>query len=145
VLTQTGFWDIYNWQSADVLNIIPEVQNINLNALISDALEESPKFKTYSRIYEQTDYFHVGFMISGFDSITNINTPYPVCTFEDERLQMVDSNELFKDAGTSGAILLGALKEKPFYLYTYGQNGNLTPGTTYQVNNRLIRHLHGEI
>ncbi len=145
VLTQTGFWDIYNWQSADVLNIIPEVESININVLISDALEESPKFKAYSRIYEQTDYFHVGFMISGFDSITNINTPYPVCTFEDERLQMVDSNELFKDAGTSGAILLGALKEKPFYLYTYGQNGNLTPGTTYQVNNRLIRHLHGEV
>ena len=83
---------------------------------------------------------------AGFDSIDSIETPYPICTFEDERLQKVSTLEIFENEnGFYAGLLKGILNGRPVYLYTYGQNGNLTPGTTYEVNNRLIRHLHGEI
>ena len=144
MLTQTGFWDIYNWQPTSTLDLIPEIEEFN--GFIRGALDESVNFKQYSRVYEQTEYFHLGFVIAGFDSIDSIETPYPVCTFEDERLQKVSTLEIFENEnGFYAGLLKGILNGRPVYLYTYGQNGNLTPGTTYEVNNRLIRHLHGEI
>lgn len=143
VLTQTGFWDIYNWQPTNVLNIIPEIGAIN--GMIRDALAASETFKEYSRYYENTEYFHLGFIVSGWKSLGQVEQPYLLSTFEDERIQMIDTSEILPEAGNAGAILNGALGGKSIYLFTYGQNGNITPGSTYEVNNRLIRHLHGEI
>ena len=143
VLTQTGFWDIYNWQPTNVLNIIPEIGAIN--GMIRDALAASETFKEYSRYYENTEYFHLGFIVSGWKSLGQVEQPYLVSSFEDERIQMIDTSEILPEAGNAGAILNGALGGKSIYLFTYGQNGNITPGSTYEVNNRLIRHLHGEI
>ena len=144
VLNQTGFLDIYNWQPTNVINLIPEIGEFN--EFIRGALEESEQFKQYSRVYEQTEYFHLGFVIAGFKSIDQIETPYPVYNFEDERIQCITTTEILgEDKGIYAGLLNGVLKGKPIYLFTYGQNGNLTPGSTYEVNKRLIRHLHGEI
>ena len=143
VLTQTGFWDIYNWQPTNVLNIIPEIGAIN--GMIRDALSASETFKEYSRYYENTEYFHLGFIVSGWKALGQVEQPYLVSSFEDERIQMIDTSEILPEAGNAGAILNGALGGKSIYLFTYGQKGNITPGSTYEVNNRLIRHLHGEI
>ena len=143
VLTQTGFWDIYNWQPVNVLNIIPEIGAIN--GMIRDALAASETFKDYSRYYENTEYFHLGFIVSGWKALGQVEQPYLVSSFEDERIQMIDTSEILPEAGSAGAILNGALGGKSIFLFTYGQNGNITPGSTYEVNNRLIRHLHGEI
>lgn len=143
VITQTGFWDIYNWQPTNVLNIIPEIGAIN--GMIRDALAASETFKEYSRYYENTEYFHLGFIVSGWKALGQVEQPYLVSSFEDERIQMIDTSEILPEAGNAGAILNGALGGKSIYLFTYGQNGNITPGSTYEVNNRLIRHLHGEI
>ena len=143
VLTQTGFWDIYNWQPTNVLNIIPEIGAIN--GMIRDALAASETFKEYSRYYENTEYFHLGFIVSGWKALGQVEQPYLLSTFEDERIQMIDTSEILPEAGNAGAILNGALGGKSIFLFTYGQNGNITPGSTYEVNNRLIRHLHGEI
>ena len=143
VLTQTGFWDIYNWQSVSVLNVMPELGEIN--GLIGKALDSSPVFDNYSRIYNNDEYFHLGFLMAGFTGIGDVETPYPVYSFEDERIQMINSEELLDGAGTAGAILSGALLNKPIFLFTYGHNGDLGPDSTYEVNNDLIRHLHGEI
>ena len=143
VLTQTGFWDIYNWQPVNVLNIIPQIGAIN--GMIRDALADSETFKDYSRYYENTEYFHLGFIVSGWESLGQVEQPYLLSTFEDERIQVIDTSEILPEAGPAGAILNGALDGKSIFLFTYGQNGNITPGSTYEVNNRLIRHLHGEI
>ena len=143
VLTQTGFWDIYNWQPTNVLNLIPEIGAIN--GMIRDALAASETFKQYSRYYENTEYFHLGFIVSGWKAIGQVEQPYLVSSFEDERIQMIDTSEILPEAGSAGAILNGALGGKSIFVFTYGQNGNITPGSTYEVNNRLIRHLHGEI
>ena len=156
VLNQTGFWDIYNWQSTDVLNVIPDLSNIslpilgnvNLNRFVTDAFAENESFKEYSRVYEQKEYFHLGFVISGISKMNGgygFGTPYPVYHLEDERLQCVHTKDILTSNGTSTAMINGVLNGHDILLFTYGQNGNLTPGTTYQVNNRLIRHLHGEI
>ena len=144
VLKQTGFWDIYNWQPTSTLDLIPEIEEFN--GFIRGALDESTNFKKFSRVHEQTEYFHLGFVIAGFDSIDSIETPYPVCLFEDKRFQKVSTLEIFEnETGFYAGLLKGILNGRPVYLYTYGQNGNLTPSTTYEVNNRLIRHLHGEV
>jgi hypothetical protein len=60
-------------------------------------------------------------------------------------LEVINTSELLPSAGMWGEALNSAINEKPIYLFTYAQNGNLTPGSTYEVNNRLIRHLHGEV
>ena len=144
MLTQTGFWDIYNWQPTSTLDLIPEIKEFN--GFIRGALDESENFKQYSRVYEQTEYFHLGFVIAGFDAIDRIENPYPICSFEDKRIQQVSTMEIFEhETGIYVGMLQGLLNGRTVYLYTYGQNGNLTPSTTYQVNNRLIRHLHGEV
>jgi uncharacterized protein YjdB len=143
-ITQTGFWDIYNWQPTNVLNILPDEVG-PVNGLIRSVLEESDEFKKYSRFYENTEYFHLGFIISGFKAIGQVEEPRFVYSFEDERLEVINTSELLPSAGMWGEALNSAINEKPIYLFTYAQNGNLTPGSTYEVNNRLIRHLHGEV
>ncbi|MBR2955578.1 MAG: Ig-like domain-containing protein [Clostridia bacterium] len=144
-ITQTGFWDIYNWQPTNVLNILPDEVG-PVNSLIRSVLEESDLFKEkYSRQYNGVEYFHLGFLISGFKSISEIEEPHFVATFEDERIEFINTSELLPTAGKWGAALNAAIGGKPIYLFTYGQNGDLTPGSDYEVNNRLIRHLHGEI
>ena len=156
VLNQTGFVDIYNWHSTDVLNIMPDISElnlpvlgkVNLNIFITEALAENPKFKQYSRVYEQREHFHLGFVVSGITKSNGsfgFGQPYPICTFEDERIQCISTKDIFNSNGTYTAMLNGVLEGNEIFLYSYGQNGNLTPGTTYQINNRLIRHLHGEI
>ena len=144
VLTQTGFWDIYNWQPTSTLDLIPEIGDFN--EAIRGALDESDNFKKYSRVYEQTEYFHLGFVIAGFDAIDRIENPYAICTFEDERIKLVSTDEVLENEnGFWSSVLKGILNGREVFLGTYGQNGTLTPGTTYEVNNRLIRHLHGEV
>ena len=59
----------------------------------------------------------------------------------DNYLNLVLENE----NGFWSSVLKGILNGREVFLGTYGQNGTLTPGTTYEVNNRLIRHLHGEV
>ena len=156
VLNQTGFVDIYNWHSTDVLNIMSDISDlnlpvlgkVNLNIFITEALAENPEFKQYSRVYEQREHFHLGFVVSGItkgNGSFGFGQPYPICTFEDERIQCISTKDIFKSNGTYTAMLNGVLEGNEIFLYSYGQNGNLTPGTTYQINNRLIRHLHGEI
>lgn len=146
VLNQTGFWDIYNWQSVNVLNFLDAIDGLNgldLNGLIRKALEESDKFSEYSIMVEDEEYFHLGFLIAGFGS-SIVETPYPVYSFEDERIQMVNSQELFEGAKGAASAILGSLK--PIYMFTYGHNyGEIGPGSTYEVDKNLIRHLHGEI
>ena len=57
---------------------------------------------------------------------------------------MVNSQELFADAKGAASAILGGLK--PIYMFTYGHNyGEIGPGSTYEVDKNLIRHLHGEI
>ncbi len=144
IINQTGFWDIYNWQPTNVLNLIPGIDDV-VNGMIRAALEESDEFREYSRFYDNTEYFHLGFIVSGFGSLTQVEYPYVIYNLEDERIQTINTNDILPSAGTAGGILQGALKGQPIYLFTYGQNGDITPGSTYEVNNRLIRHLHGEI
>lgn len=143
-ITQTGFWDIYNWQPTNVLNILPDEVG-PVNGLIRSVLAESDEFKKYSRFYDNTEYFHLGFIISGFKGIGQVEEPRFVYSFEDERLEVINTSELLPSAGMWGEALYEAVNRKPIYLFTYAQNGNLTPGSTYEVNNRLIRHLHGEV
>ena len=156
ILNQTGFIDIYNWHPTDVLNFmadlsdinIPVLGNVNLNMFVTEALAENTEFKQYSRIYQQTEYFHMGLVVSGITKSNGsfgFGKTYHICTFEDDRIESVTTSQIFKSNGTYTAMLNGVLNGNDIYLYTYAQNGNLTPDTTYQVNDRLIRHLHGEI
>ena len=144
VLTQTGFWDIHNWQPLSTLSLIPEIGDFN--EPIREAVKESEKFKAYSRTFgiDKTEYFHLGFIISGFKSITEIETPYPVCTFEDERIQQVSTLEVFEgETGFWTSVLSGLLGDNPVYLYTYGKNGELTPESTYTVED-FMKAIHQE-
>lgn len=132
-LTQEGFLDIYNWQPIDVLNLLSEYDNAlfsMLNTIVRDRLLSNKDFMDkWSVSYNRTAYFHLGFISSSLGEESKL-----VYTLEDERIQMVRADEVLG----SLPIALDAM------LFSYGQTyGDITPQSTYTLNNKMINRLHG--
>lgn len=83
--TQKGFFDIYNWQPADSLTLIPsdildevgvgEAEDL-LFMLIRNAFATEPFIESYRRDYAGQIYMHLGFISIGLSGRTYINDGY---------------------------------------------------------------------
>ncbi len=132
-LTQEGFLDIYNWQPIDVLNLLSDYDNAlfsMLNTIVRERLLSNKDFMdTWSVSYNRTDYFHLGFISSALGEESKLTY-----TLADERIQMVRASEVMG----SLPVALDAM------LFSYGQTyGDITPQSTYTLNNKTINRLHG--
>ncbi len=135
VLYQEGFFDIYNWQELNVLNLLPpgtleeKYQNA-LNAAIRIAIGNSDVREKYSVKHNGVDYFHLGFISTGISEKTYLETH-----FEDKRIQRLVSDDILPITLGDYAVLL----------YTYGKSyGDLHPNKTYEVNSTTIDKLNGK-
>lgn len=132
-LTQEGFLDIYNWQPIDVLNLLSDYDNAlftMLNTIAREKLLSNKDFvDTWSVSYNRTNYFHLGFISSAIGEESKL-----VYTLEDERIQMVRASDVLGPL----PVALDAM------LFSYGQTyGDITPQSTYTLNNKTINRLHG--
>lgn len=131
-ITQEGFLDMYNWQPLEALELLSDFDNAMFTVINTYAREHLLGNKsfmdTWSVSHERVPYFHLGFISAGVGEDS-----YLEYTMEDERIQMVKSNTIL-----NLPIHLDAL------LFSYGQTyGDISPSSTYKVNNKLIARLHG--
>lgn len=141
-LIQTGFLDIYNWQSTDALSLIDKDSiDDTAAALIEPAMAllrtalENQKFAYLIKDYDGTSYVHFGFVSTGLSEKSYLNP-----TFEDERFVEL-STDMFREIGGSGVIL--GMLPNPIRVWCYtASEGDIVPGATYTVNTRFIDRLH---
>lgn len=141
-LIQTGFLDIYNWQSTDALSLIDKDSiDDTAAALIEPAMAllrtalENQKFAYLIKDYDGTSYVHFGFVSTGISEKSYLNP-----TFEDERFVEL-STDMFREIGGSGVIL--GMLPNPIRVWCYtASEGDIVPGATYTVNTRFIDRLH---
>ena len=141
-LIQTGFLDIYNWQSTDALSLIDKDSiDDTAAALIEPAMAllktalENPKFAYLIKDYDGTSYVHFGFVSTGLSEKSYLNP-----SFEDERFVEL-STDMFREIGGSGVIL--GMLPNPIRVWCYtASEGDIVPGATYTVNTRFIDRLH---
>lgn len=142
-LIQTGFLDIYNWQSTDALSLIDKDSIGESEAALIDPamvlLEEAlknPKFAYLIKDYDSNQYVHFGFISTGLGEKSYLNP-----SFEDERFVEL-STDMFKDIGGLGGTILGMLPN-PIRVWCYtASESAIVPGATYTVNTRFIDRLH---
>ena len=141
-LIQTGFLDIYNWQSTDALSLIDKDSiDDTAAALIEPAMAllrtalENQKFAYLIKDYNGTSYVHFGFVSTGLSEKSYLNP-----SFEDERFVEL-STDMFREIGGSGVIL--GMLPNPIRVWCYtASEGDIVPGATYTVNTRFIDRLH---
>lgn len=141
-LIQTGFLDIYNWQSTDALSLIDKDSiDDTAAALIEPAMAllrtalENQKFAYLIKDYDGTSYVHFGFVSTGLSEKSYLNP-----SFEDERFVEL-STDMFREIGGSGVIL--GMLPNPIRVWCYtASEGDIVPGATYTVNTRFIDRLH---
>lgn len=114
---QTGFIDLYNWQSLDELNMLKDsIGNPQIGAILDSALGSFIKGETYFNTFRAQkltepgkDYFHLGFIsteISGKGEKDGGKSWLDI-TFEDPRIRRVHTRSAdFPDNGL-GSILKG--------------------------------------
>lgn len=141
-LIQTGFLDIYNWQSTDALSLIDKDSiDDTAAALIEPAMAllrtalENQKFAYLIKDYDGTSYVHFGFVSTGLSEKSYLNP-----SFEDERFVEL-STDMFREIGGSGVIL--GMLPNPIRVWCYtAEESDIVPGATYTVNTRFIDRLH---
>ena len=153
-VTQKGFLDIYNWQNIDNANLIGDLGDARLNSLITAAsgslLKEN---KTFSHVLYKDDkdnksYFHMGFLLAGlyFPSSIFSEPIYMNVTLEDKRfgnpINTFGMPSYCDDIMGSAAENIRAGSQMKYY--SYSNQADITPFSTYEINSSLISHLHGE-
>lgn len=137
---QVGFLDIYNWQPANTMGLIPtgtlgggmEALENGINAMLREEfMKES--LAPYRYTYNGVDYFLLGGMSMGL-----IHKSYLEGTLSDPRITYFDSTIVDN-------LLIQAFSKTPANLFTYRNDvTDITPGASYIINDRLIKKLHGE-
>lgn len=152
---QTGFLDIYNWQDATDATLIDTTDpamNQLIGRLMAPVLKFHPEFQP--GVYHgksgdvDVDYFHLGFMESGisFDKgITNELT-FTRMNLEDNRFMRIRASQLRDDyPGLNGTVknTIPLLRGIEVVLYSYRNDVDITPESTYTLDNQFLNHLHG--
>ena len=97
--------------------------------------------------YDDAEYFHLGFISSGisFDTALDERT-FQQITLEDKRFTMLKTKTLSSDAPGLSTSLKNTIKniinKIEATLYCYKNDSSLTPASTYELNSKLIDHLH---
>ncbi len=136
---QKGFLDMYNWQPANTMGLIPtgllgegmESLEAGLNSMLRDEFAKDA-LAPYRYAYDNIDYFLLGGMSTGL-----LNKSYLEGTLSDPRLIYFDSSILDN-------LLISAFNEQPVHIFTYRNDvTDVTPGRKYVINKKLIDKLHG--
>lgn len=142
-IVQTGFMDIYNWQSTDSCSLI-QTNDKATDDLIASAcgaiLGTDPALENFRYKYQGVDYFHLGFMSESIDAGSGIwnETMYYTLSMEDTRIKE------FKFADLQGDTLFTPfVKDMGMIVYGYDRNADIKPSSTYEINAKLIEKLHG--
>ncbi len=136
-LYQKGFLDIYNWQPANTMGLLPagtlgdgmESLEAGINAMLRDEFTKDA-LAPYRYTYDNIDYFLLGGMSVGL-----MHKSYLEGSIADPRL-------IFFDSTIIDNVLVSSFT--PAYIFTYKNDvTDITPGRTYVVNRKLIEKLHG--
>lgn len=141
---QTGFMDVYNWQSLDSVQLVKtgneQIDNL-VAAAVSSILITDPAVEKFRYRYKNETWLNVGIMVSGVNSNDSLSTE-PILsefTFEDDRFLKISLSEMGK-----GDALEALLSGFPIDFYCYGNGANIKPSTVYVLNSKYINRLHGE-
>ena len=155
-IRQTGFIDIYNWQDVRNASLIdlgdnaPAAISDLLGAVSSELFAANPEFDKCKFVdeTENISYIHMGFIFSGiyFDAGI-LNEPVHIdATFEDTRFaEHIYTKNVKKTTGglVGAAETLVSTLSIEFVGYTGDTTKNdLTPYSTFEINESFIRRLH---
>lgn len=155
-LRQTGFIDIYNWQNIKNASLIdlgdnaPAAISDLLGAVSSELFAANPEFAKCKFVdeAENISYLHMGFLFSGINFDAGIfDEPVHIdATFEDTRFaEHIYTKNVKKTTGglVGAAETLVSTLSIEFVGYTGDTTKNdLTPYSTFEINESFIRRLH---
>jgi len=140
--TQTGFLDIYNWQSVEDVTLI-DIGNDSLNDIMkvaTNALLSSSIIKDRRCYYGGETYFNLGFIVAGLSTDTLISEKiYVKVTCEDSR---IDSFNLTEFASVKDDFAAQAASKFNIDIYGYKNTSSLTPGSKFKINDAFIDKIH---
>lgn len=143
-ITQTGFFDAYNWQNVDYTAMIKTTIE-SADQLIAQeggqVLRTDPVFENYRYVDDDNKcYVHYAFVIAAMsvDGLKfTVEPTHPKITLENTELNEINSGDVTVDG--IGASLLRSLDVK---IFSYMNNASIMPYSTYQVNQALIDRMH---
>ncbi len=145
-LTQTGFFNAYNWQKVDSLSIIDtgdEKVNEALGSVSASLVSSSSSFDDF--IYHDSRneaYFHTAFVVIGINTSGTIASEptFANVKLEDSRLNSIHVGSI--DASAGGLFSTAKKWLSTMYIYAYKNDANIKPGDTYVINSDFIDQLH---
>ncbi len=148
-LDQTGFLDIYGWQNATKVNLIDtgdKKYNQMLSAIVGPLVENHPVFQPCVCTYNGIKYLHLGIMSVGINIPKLGERLFLQATFEDDRFIKLTLTGLSTDVPglplDVKTILDLFMDQLSLEMYNYRSDADLGPGSTYEINSKLINHLH---
>lgn len=143
-LKQTGYLDIYNWQSTDALSLIDPTSvgnnkgalDLLMNTILPTAFA-SDKWDRLVKDYAGMSFVHFGMVSTGLSENT-----YFEPEFSDDRFIQVTTG-----AGDESEDILGfdfgSVIKFPVNVWCYtAAESDIQPGATYTVNSRFIDRMH---
>ena len=143
-LKQTGYLDIYNWQSTDALSLIDPTSvgnnkgalDLLMNTILPTAFA-SDKWDRLVKDYAGMSYVHFGMVSTGLSENT-----YFEPEFSDDRFIQVTTGAGDESEGILG-FDFGSVIKFPVNVWCYtAAESDIQPGATYTVNSRFIDRMH---
>lgn len=143
-LKQTGYLDIYNWQSTDALSLIDPTSvgnnkgalDLLMNTMLPTAFA-SDKWDRLVKDYAGMSYVHFGMVSTGLSENT-----YFEPEFSDDRFIQVTTGADDESEGILG-FDFGSVIKFPVNVWCYtAAESDIQPGATYTVNSRFIDRMH---
>lgn len=146
---QTGFLDIYGWRDASKVNLIDtgeKMYNQMLAAIVGPLVESHPVFQPCVCAYNGIKYLHLGIMSAGINIPKMGERLFTQVNLEDDRFVKLTLTGLQTDVPglprDIKAILDLFIDFISLEMYNYRSDADLGPGSTYEINSKLIAHLH---
>ncbi len=138
-ITQTGIFDIYNWQNVNNASMFSTGMAIDqyIQTEASPILRDDPAFNDFRYQMGDDYYIHYAFVIVAIDKSLSVEPTFMKMDIETDELIYVNSSQV-----TMSGIGAGLLRTLDAKIYSYKNTAHILPYSTYQINKALIDRMH---
>lgn len=143
---QTGFMNIYNWQSTSDAKLIQtgERKFDDILAMVTeDLLGKNKALENFRYKYKGVDYINLGFILTGINMGDSLvcEPIYGIVICDDPRMDSFDVSQL-DESGDSFIVDVIKGLELTLTIYGYNNKSDIKPGQTLSLTSKYIQSMH---
>ncbi len=156
-VTQTGFFDAYNWQRSDSVSFVSTAglsnELVEMIGKVGDTFLRASSLFENNRIIDADNncWIHIAVILSGLHAVQkngkmniDVEPNYAQISFADKRLHYINSSAVEVSEVPGAIIPASLLKSLKVGIWGYDKNQNIQPTSKLIIDDAYISRLHSK-